>query len=159
MIPLILHSWELIVTVSTLLCLPDWFNQVIRWFVCFTLVAYNHSHKSDFGGSQPFPHKSNTMSDSVSSDVSAPYMAGCTHPFQCPNPLCQHDFSTRRGLSMHFYHQENLFWNPPEWFRTNAEIEFPAVLPKKMPVLPPTSVDSSDQNKADDAPCWSVDDE
>jgi hypothetical protein len=59
---------------------------------------------------------------------------------------------------MHFYHQENLFCNPPEQFRTNAELEFPHVLPKKMPPLPPTSADSSHQDEAVDEPCWSVDD-
>jgi hypothetical protein len=58
---------------------------------------------------------------------------------------------------MHFYHQENLLFNPPERFCTNTEIEFPVVLPKKMSPLPPTSVvDSSDQDKADDTPCWTV---
>jgi hypothetical protein len=40
-------------------------------------------------------------------------MAGCTHPYQGPNPLCQQDFHMQRhGLSMHFYHTDNVFCNP-----------------------------------------------
>ena len=47
------------------------------------------------------------MSASVS-DGSVPITQACTHPYQCPNPLCQRVFSSQRGLSMHFYHQNNV---------------------------------------------------
>jgi hypothetical protein len=98
------------------------------------------------------------MGDSVSSHGSTPYMAGCVHPYQCPNRLCQRSFSTQRGLLMHFYHQENSFCNPPERFRTNAEMAYPYVLPQQMPPLPLQSLESSVNINNDDAPCWSVED-
>jgi hypothetical protein len=57
---------------------------------------------------------------------------------------------------MHFYHQENSFCNPPEQFRTNAEMEYPSVLPQQMPPLPPQLVDASENENDYDVPCWLV---
>ena len=85
---------------------------------------------------------------------------GCTHPFQCPNPQCQRVFELRRGLSMHFYHQDNVFCNPPEGFRTNVEIEFPSYLPPELPPLLSDSNNGPDKSVVSDSnatmPCWSV---
>ena len=35
----------------------------------------------------------------------------CTHLHQCPNPLCQHVFTSQWGLSMPFYHQNSAIAN------------------------------------------------
>ena len=61
---------------------------------------------------------------------------------------------------MHFYHQDNVFCNPPEGFRTNVEIEFPLYLPPEMPPLSSDSNNVPDKSVASDGkattPCWSV---
>ena len=59
----------------------------------------------------------------------------CTHQYQCPNPLCQRVFASQRGLSMHFYHQNNVCCNPPKRLRTHAEVVFPSHLPEQLPPL------------------------
>jgi hypothetical protein len=62
------------------------------------------------------------------SDVSVPYMEGCAHLYQCLNPLCQHVFACQHHLSIHFYHQDNVFCNSPKWFLTNVEVALPSYL-------------------------------
>ena len=96
------------------------------------------------------------MSDNGSDDAT-PLLDGCVHPFQCPNRSCQRVFTTRRGLSMHFYHQKNVFCNPPNQFRTLGEIAVPSVLPLHMDAEEDSMDDDSDPNLFDDflAPVWS----
>ena len=94
------------------------------------------------------------MSDSVS-DSDQLIAEGCVHPFQCPNPLCQRVFSTRRGLSMHFYHQQNVFCNPPNQFRTSGEIATPSVLPRRMDPLDALEDDSEPEFDEFSFPAWS----
>ena len=87
----------------------------------------------------------------------------CTHAYQCPNRLCQRVFASRRGLSMHFYHQDNVFCNPPERLRTGGEVEFPSYLPEMLEPLSSNSEATSVTNfgEPDDAsvPCWSGSDD
>ena len=84
----------------------------------------------------------------------------CNHEYQCPNPLCQRVFLSRRGLSMHFYHQNNVFCNPPEMLRTGGEVIFPSHLPDMLDPLSENSEgsDADDFGKLDDnsTPCWST---
>ena len=94
------------------------------------------------------------MSDSES-EGDTRIAEGCVHPFQCPNPLCQRVFTTRRGLSMHFYHQQNVFCNPPNQFRTNGEIATPSVLPRRMDPLEGLEDDSEPQFDDFSVPAWS----
>ncbi len=75
-------------------------------------------------------------------DGDNPVPDGCVHPFQCPNPLCQRVFTTRRGLSMHFYHQQNVFCNPPNQFCTLGEMASPSMLPDRMDPLESTDEDN-----------------
>jgi hypothetical protein len=75
------------------------------------------------------------MSGSISSDCYVSYMMGCIYLYQCPNPLCQHVFASQHGIFMHFYHQDNVFCNPPEWVHTNVEVALPLYLPREMPPL------------------------
>ena len=86
----------------------------------------------------------------------------CTHEYQCPNRLCQRVFASRRGLSMHFYHQDNFFCNPPERLRTGEEVIFPSHLPERLEPLSENSevstADNFGQQDNDSTPCWSVDD-
>ena len=69
--------------------------------------------------------------------IFAPYL------YQCPNPLCQCVFASQWGLSMHFYHQNNVFCNPPERLRTHAEVVFPFHLPEHSPPMSVHSKSSS----------------
>lgn len=89
------------------------------------------------------PHLSLLFNMSVKkSDGDNQVPDGCVHPFQCPNPLCQRVFTTRRGLSMHFYHQQNVFCNPPNQFRTLGEMASPSMLPDRMDPLESTDEDN-----------------
>jgi hypothetical protein len=85
----------------------------------------------------------------------------CTHEYQCPNRLCQRVFASRRGLSMHFYHQDNFFCNPPERLRTGGEVIFPSHLPERLEPLSENSevsaADDFGKQEDDSTPCWSVD--
>ena len=89
-------------------------------------------------------------------DGDMPIPDGCVHPFQCPNPLCQRVFTTRHGLSMHFYHQQNVFCNPPNQFCTvGEELATPSVLPTRMD--PADDIDEDSEHQFDDFsdPVWS----
>ena len=58
---------------------------------------------------------------------------------------------------MHFYHQKNVFCNPPNQFRTLGEIAVPSVLPLHMDAEEDSMDDDSDPNLFDDfsVPVWS----
>ena len=101
-------------------------------------------------------------SDSVSVTSSARSLVDgqlCTHPYQCPNPMCASDFSSRRGLSMHFYHQNNVFCHPPNQLRTQGEIDYPVYFPPELPPLSPqnsaSSADDFAMNDDGSSNCWS----
>jgi hypothetical protein len=57
---------------------------------------------------------------------------------------------------MHFYHQQNVFCNPPNQFRTLGEIAAPSVLPHRME--PVETMDDNSEPMFDDkfsVPTWS----
>jgi hypothetical protein len=57
---------------------------------------------------------------------------------------------------MHFYHQYNMFSNPPEQFSTNVEVEFPLYLSREMPLLSPKSKFMPDEDNVPSVLCWLV---
>jgi hypothetical protein len=84
----------------------------------------------------------------------------CSHVFQGSNPLCLCVFPSRRGFSVYFYHQNNVFCNPPESLCTSGEVVFSTHLPEIMHHLSANSdlssaADFGFQNN-NSMPCWSA---